>query len=181
MVFIGEREGLYLSGLKTTIGRGSIIMGHMRWVLLLVSMTVSLACTPLRMQQTPPKVQLDSLRLLPSEGLSQRFEIGLRLTNRASRALNIEGMTFEVALNGHDLLDGVTGDDVTIAGYSETTMKLVASTNLMSTLRFVQQWLNDADHTSLNYALKADIDVKGSLLNIPVTETGEVSLTGLSE
>lgn len=154
-------------------------MGYVRWCLLLVLIGFGAACTSLRVQQSPPKVQLQSLQMLPSEGLSQRFEIGLRITNKTSKPIHIEGLTFEVALNGHDLLEGVNGQDLTIEGYSEETIKLVASTNLVSTLRFAQQWLQDSDQASFDYALKADIDVKGSWLNIPVSETGKVDLTGL--
>lgn len=144
--------------------------------LLLVMMAVlSIGCTHLRLHQTPPKVHVESLKLLESEGFSQRFEIGLRVINLAKKPLVIEGVHFELALNGHDLLEGVRGEELEVDAYGEATMNVVASTNLLSTLKFVKQWLQDAD-TSLKYTLRADFDVKGSFLNIPVNETGEVNL-----
>lgn len=134
------------------------------------------ACTPMRLYSSPPKMQVDSVQLLPSQGLSQRFEIGLRIVNVDSKPLLIRGLHFELALNGYELLDGVSAKETRVEPYSEEKLVVIASTNLISSLQFLNQWVQGDNATDFAYALKATVDVKGSLTKIPISQSGTVSL-----
>ena len=58
----------------------------------------------------PPRVTMESLRALPTEGAVPRFEIKLRVTNPNTDALDIAGVSYSLELLGRELLHGVTRD-----------------------------------------------------------------------
>ena len=74
---------------------------------------------------------------IPSEGMVPAFEIGLRIINPNSQALNLDGIVYTVSLQGYELVKGVGKDFPVIEGYSEGEVKLTASANLLAGIRFV--------------------------------------------
>lgn len=134
------------------------------------------ACANLGGSYDPPKVKVTSLELLPSQGLSQRFLIGLQMTNPNSGPMPIRGFSYTLALNGYDLLDGVSNKMTTIPAYSEQAVTVEASTDLIAAMRFLNDFLGKAQQDTLAYALTANLDVGGVLRRIRVTESGEVPL-----
>ena len=93
------------------------------------------ACAHLGAGLEPPKVRVDSLRILEARGLSQRFMVGLRVINPNDRALPVKGLSYTLALNGIDLIEGVTGKVPTLEPFSETLVEVEASTDLVAALR----------------------------------------------
>lgn len=134
------------------------------------------ACAHLGASYDPPKVKVISLELLPSQGLSQRFLIGLQMTNPNSGPMPIRGFSYTLALNGYELLDGVSSRMTTIPAFSETEVTVEATTDLMAALRFLNDFLSNNQQDTLRYALTANLDVAGLMRGVRVTENGEVPL-----
>lgn len=136
------------------------------------------ACAHFGAGLEPPKIRVDSIRILEAQGLSQRFSIGLRVINPNDRALPVKGMSYSLSLNGYDLLDGVTGKVPTLEPFSDTLVEVEATTDLVGALRLLNDLMQRADMQHLTYALTADVSVQGWLGKIKVEETGEVPLLG---
>jgi LEA14-like dessication related protein len=55
------------------------------------------------------------------------FQIGLRIINPNSHALNLEGIVYTVSLEGHELVKDVGKNFPVFEGYSEGEVKLTAA------------------------------------------------------
>lgn len=133
------------------------------------------ACATLSPDYEEPTVTLNSLRAIPSEGMVPAFEIGLRIINPNSQALNLEGIVYTISLEGYELVKGVGKDFPVIEGYSEGVVTLTASANLLAGIRFVGDMMQN-NGESLEYEFKAKLDLGGLYPSIKVTETGQINL-----
>jgi LEA14-like dessication related protein len=105
------------------------------------------------------------------------FEIGLRIINPNSQALNLEGIVYTISLEGYELVKGVGKDFPVIEGYSEGEVKLTASANLLAGIRFVGDMMQSRNE-NLEYEFRAKLDLGGLYPSIKVKETGEINLGG---
>jgi len=145
----------------------------------LLLLTVFLAsCATLSPDYEEPTVTLSSFRALPSEGMVPAFEIGLRIINPNSTALNLDGIVYTISLEGYELVKGVGKDFPVIEGYSEGEVKLTASANLLAGIRFVGDMMQSKGE-SLEYEFKAKLDLGGLYPSIRISESGELDLGGM--
>jgi LEA14-like dessication related protein len=135
------------------------------------------ACATLSPGYEEPTVTLSSFKALPSEGMVPAFEIGLRIINPNSQALNLDGIVYTVSLEGYELVKGVGKDFPVIEGYSEGEVKLTASANLLAGIRFVGDMMQTKGDT-LKYEFKAKLDLGGLYPSIKIRETGNINLSG---
>lgn len=145
---------------------------------LVVSLT---SCALMNPNIEPPKVTLESLQMLPPTGMTQRFNIGLRMANPNDRPLKIDGIAYTLALNGYKLVDGVGNDIPEVAPFSEVSFNVQASTNVFEAVRFVNNFLGAQGAEQLDYRLKADLAVSGLPRRLSVEESGKVPLLGEAE
>ncbi|MCW8194627.1 LEA type 2 family protein [Proteobacteria bacterium 005FR1] len=143
--------------------------------LIVVSIVALQACAVFRPGFEKPEVKIDSLQLLPSEGLSQRFRIGLLLSNPNSIALPIAGMTYTVSLNGYRVITGLAGDVPALPPYTETSVMVEGSADLVSVLRLMNSMIGKPQET-LDYELLAKIDLLGARPTLRVRESGKIEL-----
>lgn len=134
------------------------------------------ACASLGVGMESPRVKLTSIDLLETQTLSQRFRIGLTLTNPNAVALPIRGMTYSLALAGVEVVQGVTGNVPEIPAYSEIELNLEATADLVGALRLLNQLVNAESEEPMDYRLSAKIDVAGIGRTVRVEETGRVPL-----
>lgn len=138
------------------------------------------ACAHLGAGLEPPKVRVDSLQMLESRGISQRFLVGLRVINPNDRALPVKGLSYTLALNGYDLLEGVSGKVPVLEPFSETLVQVEAATDLVAALRLLNNLAQPDGGQNITYALTAKVNVQGWPGRLTVKETGEVPLFGTS-
>lgn len=145
---------------------------------LIVLLALSLAsCATLDPNYEEPTVTLSSFKALPTEGMVPAFEIGLRIINANSQALNLNGIVYTVSLDGYELIKGVGKDFPVIDGYSEGEVKLTASANLLTGIRFLADVMKTPGD-DLEYEFKAKLDLGGLYPSIRVTEKGDIQLNG---
>jgi LEA14-like dessication related protein len=142
--------------------------------ILLLSMALA-SCATLDPNYEEPTVTLSSFKALPSEGMVPAFEIGLRIINPNTQALNLEGIVYTVSLEGYELVKGVGKDFPVIEGYSEGEVKLTASANLLAGVRFVTNLMQEQRDT-FEYEFKAKLDLGGLYPSIRVKEKGNINL-----
>jgi LEA14-like dessication related protein len=133
------------------------------------------ACAMLQPSIEAPEVQVTSFKVLPSDSIAPRFEIGLHVINPNRSALKLEGLTYSVKLEGHKVLSGVANDLPMIEGYGEGDVVLQASADLINSLSLLSDLLNRPRET-VTYELSAKLDVGAFLPSIRVGKTGEISL-----
>lgn len=146
---------------------------------LLVTLAIAVilsACANMSPNYEEPTVTLSSFKAIPSEGMVPSFEIGLRIINPNSQALNLDGIVYTVSLQGFELVKGVGKDFPVIEGYSEGNVKLTAAANLLAGIRFVGDMMQ-SEGGPVEYEFKAKLDLGGLYPSIRVRETGEINLS----
>lgn len=134
-----------------------------------------MSCATLDPDYEQPTVTLSSFHTLPSEGMAPTFEIGLRIINPNRQALNLQGVVYTISIEGHDLVKGVGRDFPVIEGYSEQTISLTASANLLAGIRLFGD-LMQANNEALDYEFEAKLDVGGVFPSLRVSERGKLDL-----
>ena len=136
------------------------------------------ACASFIVQLETPEVKVVSLRMLPASsnsGLAQQLAIGLRVSNPNATTLNLVGMKYSLKVQGFDLLSGVSNDIPPIEGYAETQFEVIASVNLINSLRLFQSLLSNPE-APVKYQLNAKLDPGPLLPAFHVVEAGEIAL-----
>lgn len=133
-------------------------------------------CASLSPQFEQPAVEVLSLKMLPSEGLEQRFDVGLKVINPNNRTLNIRGMSYSLIIEGYTVASGVTAEVPKVGPYAEERFTLPASTSLVSSVRLLKH-LMALNKNSLDYRLEAKLDLGIPLApKMRVVEEGKVEL-----
>lgn len=133
------------------------------------------ACAGLSPDRDPPKINIENFRSVPSEGGTPRFEIDLRIQNPNADALDIVGISYDIALQDIDLISGVSNQVPLIEAYSEEVVTLQSGLNMLQLVRFFAQ-LGGGQKTldNLQYRVSAKIDFKGFTPTQRIEETGVI-------
>jgi len=124
-----------------------------------------------------PTVTISSFRALPSDGMVPRFEIGLHILNPNTSAFQLEGIVYTVSIQGHDVVKGVGKDFPLLEGYSEQTVKLTATANMLAGVRLIMD-LMKSPNEDLEYEFEAKLDTGGFGRSIRIKETGSFRMNG---
>jgi len=155
-------------------------MQKMRQLVLLGLVVVLLfGCATLSPDFEQPSVIVSSFRVLPTNSVVPKFEIGLHVVNPNRDPLKLVGMAYNVELEGHRILTGVASDLPVIAAYGEGDVLLQASPDLFSTISLFTDLMNQP-REKFQFNFVARLDVGRFLPKIKVEKTGEINLKGKS-
>jgi LEA14-like dessication related protein len=132
-------------------------------------------CASLYSELDPPKVSIESVKSLPSEGIGPRFQIKLRVMNPNKQDLDIAGISYVIEILDRELVSGVTSDVPLISAYSEEVVTLNAGINMFQFLRLLSV-LGKTNTDALNYSFSAKIDFNGFIPTQRVEESGVLDL-----
>lgn len=133
------------------------------------------ACATLDPDYEEPVVNMTSIRPLPSDGMAPNFEVTLDIVNPNDFDLNLAGIVYTIELEGHELVKSVGKDFPAIEAYSEQTVTLVGSVNLMEGIRLFADLMRSSGQV-MDYTFDAKLDLTGLYPSIHVTKTGELNL-----
>lgn len=144
----------------------------MRQVIILLgtAMVLLLSGCAVVEQPLPPKVRLANVQFLDSTLFEQRMHVDLQVRNPNNFDLPLEGLTFELEVNGNPLLEGSSSEIVNIPRLGEAMVPVRASTSLLD---MIQQFvaLGEGDH--LSYRLKGRAYLTGYFgLGVPFETSG---------
>ncbi len=151
------------------------MMTGLRYSLFFVALFWLVGCASPTPDIDPPKVTLESLTPLPSEGGAPRFEIKLRIANPNKQSFDIAGISYGVEIQGKELMSGVTNDVPKLAPYSEEIVTLEAGLQLFQIVRLLAGLGKDTGD-SLDYRFSAKIDFNGFVPTQRIEETGSFTL-----
>jgi LEA14-like dessication related protein len=132
-------------------------------------------CALLQPAFETPEVRVTSFRMLPSEKMAPRFEIGLHVINPNRSSLKLNGLTYSVNLEGFKVLSGVANDLPVIAGYGEGDVIVEATADLVSSLGLLSE-LMQRPREKVSYDLNAKLDIGALLPSLRISQTGQIAL-----
>ena len=141
------------------------------FVLWSLSALLLAGCATMRPGFVTPTVNITSFKPLPSEGIAPRFEMNLRVVNPNSTQLSLRGMSYKVALNNFNVVDGAANALPIVPAYGEAEFKVVAMVGVFEGIRFVSDLLQNPKG-QVAYTLKAKLDVGAMLPSINIEKTG---------
>ncbi len=133
-------------------------------------------CATLKSDYEKPSVIISDFRVLPSEGIAPRFEISLHIVNPNREPLNLVGVSYNVKLEGHKVLTGVSNKLPNIEGYGEDYVKVAATADLFGSIGLLTGMIRNS-RNSFAYVLNVKLDVGGLRPNIHVRKEGNISLS----
>jgi LEA14-like dessication related protein len=94
-------------------------------------------CAGMGQQVEPPEVFVVGLEPLPGGNLEGRFRIDLRIQNPNDFELEIDGLDFDLHLNGVRLTRGLSDEVVRIPRLGEAVVEVTATTTVFDLVRQV--------------------------------------------
>lgn len=143
-----------------------VLMLFLRMVALVAS------CVHLAGIKQNPDISLAGIELVELGLLEQRFNLKLRIQNPNDVALPINGITFEIELDGTTFAKGLSDKVLIVPRLGETVMEVEAT----STLGMVWKQLVDSQKSNRNkvdYRLSGRLFLEG-LGSIPFEQKGDV-------
>jgi LEA14-like dessication related protein len=153
-------------------------MKYRFFVLLLVVFTLS-GCAPFSPSFETPTVSVTSFQALSGQGVIPMFEIGLHVINPNRTALELEGISYHVDLEGYRVLSGVSNQLPVIEAYGEGDVVLQVQPDLFNTISLFTDLLNQP-RNQFRFDLIAYLDVGAFIPKIKVEKVGLISLNGQS-
>lgn len=132
-------------------------MGRFRALAGLLAVLALGACAQIG-EMRSPQVHVIDIRLLPSSLLEQRFRVELRIGNPNDFDLPLDGLTFELDLNGRHFAEGFTGQSVTVPRLGEARVSVDASTTLFD---MMEQILILGERSELSFRIEGVVYLRG--------------------
>ncbi len=107
--------------------------------------------------------------------MEQRYQVDLRIMNRSNKALDIDGMSFDIELNGKDFASGVSNTQFKLEPLSETVVNVTVSSTIFGIIRQVNGF-KKMKSGPFKYELSGTVYTSSSLFGISFLEQGEVDL-----
>lgn len=131
-------------------------------------------CAGLTTREAPPRVNLVNLRLIDMQLFEQRYGLTLRIQNPDRQPLAIEGLSFEVELNGKSFAHGVSNRATQIPAFGEAVLEVEVVSTLFGLVEQLRR-LEQRQGQPLSYRIAGRISTAGSLLSIPFEQQGELA------
>ena len=153
-------------------------MRHLLTTLLLVSLSLLSGCATLRGDFVEPDVAIANVRLGQAEGLYQPLFVDVVITNPNRDALALDGISYKIALQGHELVKGVSREPLQVAAGGTARYTIPASLNLLNGLGLIRDLMSQQRGGSLNYKLEAQLDPSSWWMpKINVDRSDEIKLS----
>ncbi|MGE5843909.1 MAG: LEA type 2 family protein [Syntrophaceae bacterium] len=122
------------------------------------------------------KPHVDIVNITPKEMrlLEQTFLLELRIQNPTETDLDINGMSFELEINGQPFARGVSNQSLKVERLSTKVVEVDAYTGLVSILRQLSEAKKGSYASGFKYRLKGSIHTGAPSFRIPFDETGEI-------
>lgn len=115
-------------------------------------------CTTLNPGFEKPSVSVTSFKPLTLQGLTPRFEIGMRVVNPNATKLNLRGMSYKIFLNDYEIVEGAANELPVVPAYGEAEFSVIAAVGLIDGIRFVNDLLqNKSGQVAYRFQTKLDI------------------------
>ena len=140
---------------------------------LVVLLIIPAGCASLLWMGEKPSVEIVSVVPKEMRLLEQTFLLELRIQNPSETELDINGMAFELEINGQTFAKGVSNKSVKVERLSTKVVEVEAYTGLISILRQLSEVRKGSYSSGFTYRLKGSLYAGSPSIRIPFDETGE--------
>lgn len=130
------------------------------------------ACSGLPHDARPPKVSVAEVDIKSLGMFEQRFDVGLRVGNPNDFDLRIEGLEFDLEVNGHAFATGLARTSALLPALSSTVMRVDAVTQSRDLIRQIKTLPAGALRTGVPYRISGRVKTDRSARWIPFDHTG---------
>jgi LEA14-like dessication related protein len=155
----------------------NVMMSLKRYASFAASMAVlTAACSTMPKEYEMLRVHIADMTPKEMAIFEQRFDVKLRIQNPNDVDFNINGLRFDIELNGRDFANGMSGQHVAVPRFGSEVVEVEVFTTLASFLKQIQD-LNAGAGSKVRYRLKgtALVDSPGTF-KAPFDEQGEIEL-----
>lgn len=107
------------------------------FTVLLFSLTVAGCVTPQSVE--PPRIALENVRLLKPEGLSQRLQVDLLVSNPNDFDIPLTGLQFSMLAGGQQFAEGLSDKRITIPRLGRATVPVEIRVSVISVFQQIQE------------------------------------------
>lgn len=132
-------------------------------------------CATLQPGFETPVVSITSFKAIPTQGMVPQFQINLHIVNPNRSPLDLKGISYTIALEGHKIMTGVSNKLPRIEAYGEGDVVLNASVDLFSSIKFFTDLVGNKKN-QISYSFNAKLDAGGLHPLIRATKKGQISL-----
>jgi LEA14-like dessication related protein len=143
--------------------------------LLLLCLIGLTACATLGEREQRLKVTMSSIIPLESTLMEQRYLIKLRIQNRSNKPLTIDGVSFDLELNGKAFASGVSNQQANAAAYGEALLEVKVSSTIFGVIRQIQS-IQELGGKPFEYQISGNLSTPDSFFNLPFRESGEIDI-----
>lgn len=133
------------------------------------------ACATLGDHEDRVKVTLTGMTPLESTLMEQRYLIKLRIQNRSQQPLTIDGVSFDMSLNGKAFASGVSNQNVTAQAYGEALLEVKVSSTIFGVIRQIQS-IQELEGKPFRYEISGNLSTPDTFFRVPFKESGEIDL-----
>lgn len=130
------------------------------------------ACSGLPHDARPPKVSVAEVDIKSLGIFEQRFDVGLRVGNPNDFDLRIEGLEFDLEVNGHAFATGLARTSALIPALSSTVIRVDAVTQSRNLVRQIKTLPAGALRTGVPYRISGRVKTDRSARWMPFDHTG---------
>jgi LEA14-like dessication related protein len=144
-------------------------------LLFLLLLGIVSGCATLYPQQERVKVTIANITPMDSTLMEQRFLVRLRIQNRTQKPMTIDGMSFDLELNGKDFASGVSNQQVTATAYGEALLDVKVSSTIFGVIRQIQS-VQKLKGKPFHYEISGRLSSPDHFFTVPFRESGEIDL-----
>jgi len=123
-----------------------------------------------------PRLSLVSIGMMSADIFNQQFRVRLHVQNPNDRDIPVNGLDYELFLEGDSFAEGVSSNSFVIPALGETEFDLTVRTNFVSSIGRLVSRLNG--RTQVQYVLEGKVLTDIGMFNkIPFRESGSVDLS----
>jgi LEA14-like dessication related protein len=135
------------------------------------------SCANLSPTFDDPEIKVTSFKLVPSNSINPKFEIGLNVINPNNTNINLQGLAYTARIEGQKVFSGVASELSPIKAYGSADITLGGQADLLGGLALINKLLSmEKLNQPINYSLNVKMNIKGLLIPITLERTGELTL-----
>ena len=132
-------------------------------------------CTGLFRTLERPRINIANITAREVKVFEQVFDLELRIQNPNDLSLEINGLAFELEVNGKRFATGVSNQNVTVDRFSSAVIHVEAITTLWGFLRQIAEY-QQTRTPCVTYRLKGSIYSGSPSVRLPFDDSGEFNV-----
>ncbi len=135
-------------------------------------MCVLAACSGLPLNAVPPKVSIADVEVKSLGLFEQKFDVGLRIANPNDFDLKIEGLDFDLEINGRPFASGLSRVSALVPAASNTVMRVEAIVQSKNLVRQIKTLPSETLKEGVPYRIKGRVKTDKASAWLPFDHSG---------